>query len=442
MKESKYNYFVPYKERIICFNAITTKIFSVSNEEFDLVKNFLTEPHKDFKYFDFFEKHGFIVENDMNEFDQFLLKNRSAVFDNKFNLIINPTLQCNFDCWYCYEKNIIGHMSSDTVNNIKLLLENLIKEKKISGLKLNWFGGEPLLNFYNVVYPLSLFAKELMEANNYTFSNSITTNGYCIDEKMFEHFKSIKLYSFQITLDGDKESHNKTRNQKGAPSFDKIISNIIKLRELIPQTFVRLRINYTDEIIKKDYESILKQFPLSIRKNMSVDFQRVWQTINEVNSNNIDNDDLKKAIDIANNLGYLVPLDGIYSIGKCNQCYVDRYNFAHVNYDGKIYKCTSRDYSDKYVCGELTSEGKIKWYNQQNRVDMHIKAHFDNEKCRECKTLPLCVGPCYQTYLEYKNKESDNFCPQKYREIGVESFSVDYYLKIMNYWNGQTGKIM
>lgn len=398
--------------------------------EFDLIENFLKNPSEDFQYFNFFEKYGFIVDDEVNEFDQFLLKNRLSVFDNKFNLIINPTLQCNFNCWYCYEKNIFGHMSADTVNSIKLLLKNLVDEKKISGLKLNWFGGEPLLCFYNIIYPLSLYAKELMEKNKYSFTNSITTNGYCIDKKMIQYFKSINLFFFQITLDGDKESHDKIRNQKGAPSFDKIISNIVDLRTLIPESFVRLRINYTNEIINKNYESILNHFPLPIRENMSIDFQRVWQTIDEVKDRDIDNYNLKNAIDVANNLGFSVPLDGIYSIGKYNQCYVDRYNFAHINFDGKVYKCTARDYSDKYVCGELTKEGKIKWFHQRTRADMHIKAHFDNDKCRDCKILPLCVGPCYQAYLDYKNKESRNFCPQRFREIRVETFIIDYYLKV------------
>lgn len=34
---------------------------------------------------------------------------------------------------------------------------------------------------------------------------------------MIQYFKSINLFFFQITLDGDKESHDKIRNQKGAP---------------------------------------------------------------------------------------------------------------------------------------------------------------------------------------------------------------------------------
>lgn len=430
MKESVYNYFVPYGERIICFNAVTAKVFSVSNLEYDGIKDFLNNPHRDFQHFDFFEKYGFIVGNDINEFDQLLIKNRSTVFDSKFNLIINPTLQCNFNCWYCYEKNINGHMSVNTMNNIKLLLTKLVQEKKISGLKLNWFGGEPLLNFYNVVYPLSLFAKELMEKNNLSFTNSITTNGYYIDEKMIDHFKSIKLFSFQITLDGDKESHDKIRNQRGAPSFDKIISNIINLRNSIPEVFVRLRINYTDEIISKNHEFILERFPPQVRRNMSVDFQRVWQTIKKIDSNKGENDALLKAIETANDLGYLVPLDGFYSIGKYNQCYVDRFYFAHINFDGKVFKCTARNYSEKYICGELTNDGMIKWYNQNTRAEMHVKAHFDNEKCRVCKTLPLCVGPCYQAYLDYKNQETDNFCPQQFREISIETFIINYYLKV------------
>jgi uncharacterized protein len=432
MKESKYNFFVPHNERTICFNAISGKIFSVSKNEYKSITDFLENPHEGYKYADFFKRHNFVVNDEANEFDSLLFKNREAILNDTFHLIINPTLQCNFDCWYCYEKHTIGHMSSQTIDNVKLLLKKQVEENKISGLILSWFGGEPLLCFHNVMYPISTYAKELMQENNLSFSNSVTTNGYCIDRKMIETFGEIKLFTFQITLDGDKESHDKTRNQKGEPSFKRIISNIIDLCSLNPETSVVLRINYTNEIISKDYKSILNAFPQSIRKNISVDFQRVWQTYDEIDKSNIENKQLKETVCEVRELGFDTPLAGTYTIFKYNQCYADKYNFAHINFDGKVYKCTARDYSEKYVCGELNAKGEIEWRNEEDRKNIHDKSLFDNDKCRECKVLPLCVGPCSQTYLEYKNNERTDFCPQEYKEINVDTFIQEYYLRVKN----------
>jgi uncharacterized protein len=97
-------------------------------------------------------------------------------------------------CWYCYESHPEGYMSEDTINKIKKHLQLKIEKDKIISLNLNWFGGELLLYFYEIVYPLSKFAKELCKKNNIPFISTITTNAYCIDEKMVERFDDIDLH--------------------------------------------------------------------------------------------------------------------------------------------------------------------------------------------------------------------------------------------------------
>ena len=59
------------------------------------------------------------------------------------------------------------------------------------------------------------------------FSNSITTNGYLIDDDMIEKFKEIKLNSFQITLDGYQDVHDKIRHP-------------IKQKEAMPKSYEML----------------------------------------------------------------------------------------------------------------------------------------------------------------------------------------------------------
>ena len=73
---------------------------------------------------------------------------------------------------------------------------------------------------------------------------------------------------FQITLDGNKSTHNKVRNQNGRPSFDKIIDNITLICKYIPNVSIILRINYTNDILKHDISETLSLFPQQIRKNI------------------------------------------------------------------------------------------------------------------------------------------------------------------------------
>ena len=68
--------------------------------------------------------------------------------------------------------------------------------------------------FQEVVYPISKKVQEICANNNVAFRNTITTNGYLVKSSMIEKLKEIQLTSFQITLDGGKRFHNKTRFSK------------------------------------------------------------------------------------------------------------------------------------------------------------------------------------------------------------------------------------
>lgn len=429
MKESKYNFFIPYNERIICFNGMSGKVFSVKQEEHSAICEHLKNFEKENDISQFLYKYGFIIEEDIDEVESLKLRNRIGVFDSIYQLIINPTLECNFSCWYCLQRHSEGYMREEIVEAIKKHIQQLVDQRVIKGIILSWFGGEPLLYYKEVVYPISRFTKDLMEKNNLTFGSNITTNGYLMTPEVIAGFKEIGIQSAQITIDGDIETHNKTRNCGGSPSFDVIVQNIINLCYGSPDTEVMIRINYTDEIIKKSFEDILGVFPLEVRGHIAVNFHRVWQTSNEITKPNVNNPNLLKAISAVKSMGFKSPRIGVYFEQKSHICYADKYYYAHINYDGKVYKCTARDYSEKYVCGELNPEGEIKW-NAGVHENMHNKAHFDNEKCTSCKQLPLCMGPCYQTYLDYKNGGTKDFCTKGTREISTDTFIKEYYLAV------------
>ncbi len=430
MKESQYNFFVPYKERIICFNAVSGKIFSIDkNKEFKAIKKTLNEGKTENPLATFLYNNKFMIDTDTDETDLFKLENRISVFDNNYHLAINPTLECNFNCWYCYEKSIKGFMSIETQNRIKLLIKKIITKEKVKKLTISWFGGEPLLYLKDVIYPISLYAMELCKKNNVSFSNNATTNGYLLSEENLSLIDQINLDFFQITIDGKPEEHNKVRNQNGKPSFDKIIENIISVCEKIPSSKIVLRINYTNKVLKNDFQEILNVIPHNLRKQIRINFQRVWQTRNQK-----DKENLLSGIETISKMNFAPDLCGGFSIGKQYNCYVDRFRFAHINFDGKIYRCTARDYSEEYVCGELNSNGDIIWKPGINE-QMFIKANFDNDECLPCKLLPICTGPCFQNYKDYKRGKANTFCFQKDKEVDVEDFIIQYYLQTKTYNN-------
>ena len=427
---SKYNYFIDYKGRKLLFNGLTGAGFNMSKQEYEQLLPFL-ENIDDFKQnypddFNHFVKLGYIIESDFDEMAYMKFKNRQIIFQDKdYRLTINPTLDCNFNCWYCYEEHPKEYMSKETATKIKRHIRYMIEQEQITSLRLDWFGGEPLLYFYEIMYPIAIYAKNLCKKHKIPYSSQMTTNAYCIDEKMIAYLEKIKNDFFQITLDGDRERHNKIRNASGAPSYDIIINNINMLCEKLDKISITMRLNYDEKTLQSgNIYTILDDIKEENRKKIRINTQRVWQT---KNGKQEENKDLINFIKVAQGKGFLgVDSGGGISIGKFYTCYVSRYYHTEINYDGKIYKCTARDYSDDYVMGELMPNGIIQW-NEKKLSKMYANPTFENALCIDCKYLPLCNGTCPQNILDAKGNMTKSMCIQNNLEYSFEKQIIDYY---------------
>ena len=435
-KTSQYNYSIDYKGKKLLFNGVTGAGFCMTNAEMDVLLPLLTDLEQfQAKYPDDFErleKLGYIISAERNELEYLKFKHHEMVFlDKNYRIFVNPTLDCNFRCWYCYQEHPKGYMSEETMNRLKKHLKLKVENKEITSLNLSWFGGEPLLYFYEVVYPLAKFAKELCEKNNILFISNITTNGYLMDEEMIKKMNEIGLHGFQITLDGHRERHNKIRNENGKPSYDKIIENINLLYKHIDNVGITLRINYDNQTLKnRQAEAILNDIEPENRKKIHIDLQHVWQTAKQKNKQSAN--DVSNLIATAKNAGYnTISYVGGITTGQFYNCYVSKYYHVEINYDGKVYKCTARDYTEPYEMGEMSEDGTIKW-NEDRISKLYGSATFDNPICRKCAYLPLCWGPCAQKMVDYKEAGIEWFCMNKNMDRTMSERIIDTYESSIN----------
>ena len=241
-------------------------------------------------------QHEFIVDDDFCEVDR--LRDRIYSLDNRddvFILNLNPTMDCNFHCWYCYEShNENSEMSCEVQSSVIQFVENLISDNnKLKKLCVGFFGGEPLLKADSIVKSLIDRISHICELNNVELNIGFTTNGYLLNDEFINYILNFKSY-FQITLDGGRANHNKTRFSKyGENSYDKILGNVIKL--ISKRIFVMLRINFTRQNISSINEIFDDLLFLSQdeRNFLTIDFQRVWQ---ERDSKDDDVDDLAQQL--------------------------------------------------------------------------------------------------------------------------------------------------
>ena len=74
-----------------------------------------------------------------------------------------------------------------------------------------------------------------------------------------------------------------------------------------------------------------------------------------------------------------------------------------INYNGDVFKCTARDFSEANSLGRLTPSGEIKW--KKNMPEDYLTLKLSRPECRECRIAPLCGSGCCQ-----KNRETPADC--------------------------------
>jgi len=424
---SKYNYFIEYENKVICYNGLNDKLFVLNQREFnDFMQLFLKLLDFKKKYpslFNKLRKWGFIVRNDSDETNDYLEKYKETIYNPKvYSVTINPTLKCNLGCWYCsvglanaqikYNK-----MSAETLGRIKKHFKNVIEYNAYSLVHIDWFGGEPLLYYDEIIKPIASYVYELTLKHSISFTQFVTTNAFLINKSMLNEFKKFNLQYFQITIDGNEKKHNKVRNEEGKPTYKKIIQNIVDISNIIPNVKIYLRINYDKKTLLK-ISDILEDLQNSKKDRITIDFQKVWQVPA------IESSILKEAIMLFKKDGFKVRLYAFRPF-QYFSCQFDKKNHIVINYDGTIHKCTARDYSDKSKVGDISSSGEIVFNDKINAY--YNKLPIENEFCKECKHLPICCGPCTQKMYEKRQWKSDfnKICLVKNSPIKPDTFIIE-----------------
>jgi uncharacterized protein len=153
-------------------------------------------------------------------------------------ITVLTTLQCNFACDYCiqgdhgeYNKNA-AKMSLEMAARVSAWTESRMDEIAPGRLVLTFFGGEPLLNM-PVLYYMSERLHAACAARGVQLLINIITNGLLLSREMVERLNPLGLNGIKITLDGDREAHNKSRPLRGGQgTFDKIIANTRAVADL------------------------------------------------------------------------------------------------------------------------------------------------------------------------------------------------------------------
>jgi uncharacterized protein len=241
MQPSIFNVRVPLAERdeVFLMNTFTDAQLIVSREVSDLLDRIGSGGFKpsvndlEREAVATLADNGFIVEsreadrrNIQDFFDEF------RVGQDQLRVTVLTTLQCNFACDYCIQgdhgeyNKTAAKMSMDTAARVAEWTEARMDAIAPKSFALTFFGGEPLLNL-PVTYYLAERLWKACEARGVSMMINIITNGLLLTPDVVNRLVPFGLSGVKVTLDGDRDTHNRMRPLRGGQgTFDKILHNI------------------------------------------------------------------------------------------------------------------------------------------------------------------------------------------------------------------------
>ncbi len=405
IKLSRFNIVEHVADGIIIYNTYSGGILKLDKEYENKYNALLTDGSIDDVEFKNVLIYGKMLldETDGDEIEKVFLKNKVERFGgNAIGLTIAPTMACNFRCPYCYEKGKeYVTMREETVEKMKEYIRNLKEEYKY--IHISWYGGEPLLAFDII--------KELMEevyknfSRKYVSSNAIT-NGYLLNEQIALDMKKLNISSIQVTIDGPPEIHNERRRlPSGEDTFFVILNNLKKALEVYSELNVSVRVNVDKTNICRigEIEDYLKEYGLLNKIFVYIaPVTNINDTCIDGQCFNVKEFALEEVNFMKKNLenGMIFVSVPKQNIGMCGAVSI---NSWVIDANGDLYKCWDdvSDLSEKV--GSIFQEEREIPSNLLKWLSYLIE---DDEECRKCPYLPICMGGC----PNYRVKNKDKNC--------------------------------
>lgn len=174
------------------------------------------------------------------------------------SMCLNVAHDCNLRCEYCFAaKGDFGKGRCLMPLEIGKKAIDFLIEKSGSrrNLELDFFGGEPLMNF-DVVKGVIEYARSIEKQHNKNFRFTITTNGLLLTDDKIEYINK-EMNNVVLSLDGRKEVNDRLRitpNGKGCydiivPKYQNLVQNRGDKDYYIRGTFTRYNLDFTNDVL-------------------------------------------------------------------------------------------------------------------------------------------------------------------------------------------------
>ncbi|HQB62757.1 MAG TPA: thioether cross-link-forming SCIFF peptide maturase [Sedimentibacter sp.] len=328
-------------------------------------------------------------------------------------MCLNMTHDCNLSCEYCFasQGTYNGEKAYLSFETGKKAFDYLVKNSgNRRNLEVDFFGGEPLMNF-NTIKKLVDYGRSLEKEYNKHFRFTVTTNGVLLDEEKIDYINE-NMDNVVLSIDGRKETNDRMRKTiNGKGSYDLIIDNFKK--------FINKR-GSKDYFIRGTYTSYNLDFSEDVKHMRESGFDKI--SVEPVTAKPEEKYALKdEHVDILKKeyeklTEYFI---------KSNKTKDKKFQFFHFNIDLESGPCI---YKRSMGCGAgteyvaVTPKGELypchQFVGQEQfiigSVDEGITNHAVTDKfkglsvndkpaCRDCWAKYFCSGGCHANAYNFNN---------------------------------------
>jgi len=352
---------------------------------------------------------------------------------NKENIVkamcLHVAHDCNLKCRYCFasQGNFNGERKLMDLETGKKALDFLVKSSgNRRNLEVDFFGGEPLMNF-DVVKELVFYGRELEKKSNKHFRFTITTNGLLLNEENMR-FINENMDNIVLSLDGRKTVNDYMRmtlNDNG--SYDIIVPKIkemIKLRKdkdyYVRGTFTSKNLDFSRDCIEY-YNHGFKNISMepvvtdpdkdyAIREEHIETIMKEYEEFSKIYMN------LRKESPDFLFFHFMIDLNqGPCAVKKSVGCGAGS-EYIAVTPEGDIYPCHQFVGEEKFKLGTLeTGIINIELREQFKSANVNSK-----DSCKSCWAKYYCSGGCHANAYYSNNsimKPHDISCKMEKKRI-------------------------
>ncbi|CDF41766.1 putative uncharacterized protein [Roseburia sp. CAG:182] len=333
-------------------------------------------------------------------------------------LCLHIAHDCNLACRYCFaeEGEYHGRRALMSYEVGKAALDFLIANSgNRRNLEVDFFGGEPTLNF-QVVKDLVKYGREQEKIHNKNFRFTLTTNGVLLNDEIME-FANKEMANVVLSIDGRKEVNDRMRPFRGGQgSYDLIVPKFQKFADSRNQNNYYVRGTFTHNNLDFS-QDVLHLADLGF-KQISVEPVVAQDTDDYA----IREEDLPQLFAEYDNLAaemvkrhkegkdfnffhFMIDLEGGPCVAKRLSGCGSGTEYLAVTPRGDLYPCHQFVGNEDFLMGNVYDGVK----NTEIRDEFKCCNVYAKEKCKECFARFYCSGGCAANSYNFHGNITDTY---------------------------------